>query len=290
MALSSTEFCNRTRVLIAAVALILIATLAACADDAGPLVFRRDGHAVRTLSFAQMCALAPPITVTIKHPSTGQLTSYRALPLAPLLRAVYASRVGDDKNLIFVALDGYQSVIPVTWARRHTGYLAFASASGQAFEQEEHGKVAPLGPYYLIWEDVKDAHVLEAGGHFWPYQVNSIDITTFAERYPAMTPPPSRDPRVQSGFKAFRANCMACHSINGQGGTVGPELNYPTNVTEYYNERFLHAWIRNPQRIRMRTPMPPFPAMAHPDRVIDDIIAYLRAMRHKKSWAPTKKK
>ena len=76
-------------------------------------------------------------------------------------------------------------------------------------------------------------------------------------------------------------------ALQAEGGKVGPELNYPMNVTEYYKPIFLKKWINNPSSIRSHTPMPKFPDnIQNKDKIIDDIVAYLQSMVGKKIKAP----
>ena len=65
----------------------------------------------------------------------------------------------------------------------------------------------------------------------------------------------------------------------GEGGTLGPELNYPASVTEYVEPTWLRRWIDAPLTVRHGTPMPGLPP-GIPDReaALRDVIAYLTVM------------
>ena len=70
-----------------------------------------------------------------------------------------------------------------------------------------------------------------------------------------------------------------CHSINGEGGTVGPELNVPRSIVEYRPIEQLKAFIRDPQSFRYSA----MPAHRHlSDEELDALIAYFRAMSQRK--------
>ena len=70
-----------------------------------------------------------------------------------------------------------------------------------------------------------------------------------------------------------------CHSINGEGGKVGPELNVPMSIVEYRSAVQLKAFIRNPERFRYTT----MPAHEHlSDKDLDALLAYFEAMRERK--------
>jgi ubiquinol-cytochrome c reductase cytochrome b subunit len=73
-----------------------------------------------------------------------------------------------------------------------------------------------------------------------------------------------------AGAQIFAANgCGACHSINGQGGTVGPSLN---GLSRRRSRTWVAQHLRDPKSQTPGTVMPAFPLSA-PDR--DRLIDYL---------------
>jgi len=81
--------------------------------------------------------------------------------------------------------------------------------------------------------------------------------------------------------------------INGDGGNVGPELNYPVNVTEYWKEEWLARFIADPKSIRPNSKMIPFYRdVDNRQAIITSIMAYLKVMANKKiaSTVPDKDK
>lgn len=90
---------------------------------------------------------------------------------------------------------------------------------------------------------------------------------------------PDNSPEVR-GNKLFESTCSSCHKINGIGGGVGPELNRPYSVTEYWKEEYLKKLLKNPNEVREGSKMPAFHLA---DDKISDILAYLKWMSaHKK--------
>ena len=84
---------------------------------------------------------------------------------------------------------------------------------------------------------------------------------------------------MRDGFSAFRVHCSKCHKLNGEGGSLGPELNAPENPLADRDEGWLRTWIADPEKIRPNTRMEPLnPKLPDRDRVVDDIVAYLDAM------------
>jgi mono/diheme cytochrome c family protein len=111
----------------------------------------------------------------------------------------------------------------------------------------------------------------------WPYQLAEIEIAPLERLYPHIVPssaPP--DSPARAGYGIFKRECIACHAINGEGGTVGPELNVPLSIVEYRPAEQIKAYIRDPLAFRY-TSMPPHPHLS--DRQLDDLVAYFTAMR-----------
>jgi mono/diheme cytochrome c family protein len=116
--------------------------------------------------------------------------------------------------------------------------------------------------------------------HPWPYQLMAIEIAPFESRYPHTLPvgaPPGSP--AWTGFAVFRSECVACHAINAEGGTIGPELNLPQSIVEYRPEAQLKAFIRDPGTFRYTS----MPANRHltPEQ-LDGLVAYFRAMSERK--------
>jgi hypothetical protein len=86
-----------------------------------------------------------------------------------------------DVDVEFRALDGYVSRIP---AERFTQYQAYwvvervghATFSVDNLKQNE--KAVPLGPYYLVWDNIRSPELVAEGGSFWPYQVADVKVSS----------------------------------------------------------------------------------------------------------------
>lgn len=66
--------------------------------------------------------------------------------------------------------------------------------------------------------------------------------------------------------------CHRCHLVNGEGRSLAPDL---AGVTTRLDAVSLRVWLRNPSRIKWRTPMPNFQLS---DSEIEAIVAYLAAL------------
>jgi mono/diheme cytochrome c family protein len=104
-----------------------------------------------------------------------------------------------------------------------------------------------------------------------------IEIVDFAAKFPHVPPPGAANGSpAQRGFAIFRASCIACHAINGEGGRVGPELNVPRSIVEYREPVQLKEFIRDPRSFRY-TSMPSHPELTDAD--LDALVAYFTHMR-----------
>jgi mono/diheme cytochrome c family protein len=79
----------------------------------------------------------------------------------------------------------------------------------------------------------------------------------------------------QRGFELYSKSCMTCHGINGVGGTLGPDLNYPKNVYEYWQPDQLKSYVQDPSKFRLNAKMPSFEALGK-----DNIVAILEYVKH----------
>ena len=63
---------------------------------------------------------------------------------------------------------------------------------------------------------------------------------------------------MASGKAVYDSNgCTRCHSINGQGGRMGPDLSR-TGATAGHTSEWLVAHVRNPKMHNPGSRMPPF--------------------------------
>ena len=140
-----------------------------------------------------------------------------------------------------------------------------------------------LSPYYVVWENIEDQAIRRDGDLGWPYQLVGIDLIRFRDRFPRMLPPEDSGSDVFEGMAAFRIHCGRCHAINGQGGTIGQDLNMPQNATELHTIAWLRRWIDDPSRVLPGTRMPRLnPDLPKREQTIDQILAYLSTMKHAK--------
>ncbi len=259
--------------LLAVCVVVGAATLAPTAE----LRFLRDDVEVRRIDREMLRRSCAERVVTVRDPYYEAVKRFRACPLTDVLRLGFgeAPRPGDD--VVFRAHDGYAK--PSTGARvaMPGGWVAFADADREeGFAPLGRQHVDP-GPFYLVWDGPgqDDPHLWP-----WPYQLAEIVVTDVTRRWPRIVPRNvAHDSAAWRGFTIFRSECVACHAINGQGGTVGPELNVPRNILEYREPEQLKAFIRDPAAFRYGN-MPPNPHLSPED--LEGLIAYFATMQRQK--------
>ena len=264
-------------------ALVLAAVTAASSPPAAELRFVRNGEIVRRIdreTLRKSCALE---TVEIDDPYYGRKKRFVACPLADVTRLGFGVAAGElAKDDVFLrATDGYEK--PASGARlaEAGGFLALADAdrasgTDPGFEPIDRRQVDP-GPFYVVWTGPKQR---EEQGYPWPYQLVEIAVERFAERYPHVTPrTAAKDSVVWRGFELFRGHCFSCHSMNGEGGKIGPDLNVPQSIVEYRPVEQIRAYILDPRTFRYSS-MPAHPNLGGAD--LDALLAYFTAMSREK--------
>ena len=190
-----------------------------------------------------------------------------------MLRLAFPEGDLRSKEFTLRASDGY--TVPVSGSRLLEGGAALAFADADGAWEPIGAQHANPGPWYLVWKGTTQTDLTT---HPRPWALASIAIEPFEAVFPLVVPK-TKDPKVMQGFALFRQQCLKCHAINQQGGHVGPELNVPQNVTEYRDEAFLRAWIKNPFTFRVSV-MPASPQFSEAD--LTALLAYLAAMKDTK--------
>lgn len=209
-------------------------------------------------------------TIELDSPVYKKRMRYEGFWLADVLAAT-APKAAWTGSLSFRCADGYTPTVPVDQVEP----LKLFFAVGQP-DLPDGARWALLGttspaPFYVV------SPVAGAYEQFpWPFQLLSIEAIDLARAYPAIVPTgAAADSAASRGFERFVRRCVSCHAINGQGGVIGPELNAPLSVTEYWKRPLLKQFILDPASVRARSKMPP-PGL--PEAEVDDLLAYLEHM------------
>jgi mono/diheme cytochrome c family protein len=261
------------------VALLLLASLA----QAGTLEFRREGAVVRTIDGDKLAAACGVRTIEVDDPYYEARKQYRACPLSAVLEQGFGVPVDrlEGGDVLFHALDGYVKPSPLARVREDGGVVAFGEANGPFTKMVSAG--LDPGPFYVVWTKPaqRDAHVYP-----WPYQLAAIEIADVEKQFPHTIPTgvPDGAPAWR-GYTIFRTECIACHAVNREGGTVGPDLNVPQSIVEYRPVEQMKAYVRNPATFRY-TKMPSHEYLTPDD--LNALVAYFTAMKDRKHDAGAK--
>ncbi|MDH3652770.1 MAG: cytochrome c [Myxococcales bacterium] len=250
---------------------------------AGSIDFLIESKPVKLLTADELMKNLKPLRLEVFEPYERANAVFTAVPLERVLDEAYGPSWRTKEAILFGCRDGYEPTIPVRRILEHQAFLAIDRPGDVGFtilkDEEGTRRRIDLRPFYVIWENLDNARVRTEGDYGWPYQVIRIDLVSFRSRFQEMAPPAHSSSQVQAGFDAFVAHCSKCHAINGRGGAIGPELNYPANPTEYLKEEWLRKWIDDPTLMRIAPRMPPLnPDLPDRTRIIDEIVAYLGAM------------
>jgi mono/diheme cytochrome c family protein len=273
------------RAIWTALAVIFLLTSGASAAEEEFLSFAVAGKPVVKMSLAEIKQKVPVTQITVWEPHEDKTVTYEGFAIGKVFTAVYGERWKEIDEALFACVDGYQPVVPMDHFNRHAGYLVYRRLDQEAFivqNRFQAEKDVPLGPFYLVWDNLHSKELRDEGANGWPYQVVGVDLVNFADRFPRLSPPKDASEKAKQGFLAFRENCMACHTINGEGGNKAPELNYPMSVTEYLSDDWLRQWLMDPRSIRYNSTMPAFASDPNPRALVEDILAYLKTMTQHK--------
>jgi len=226
-------------------------------------------------------------SVEVDDPYHERRMVYRALPLRCVLDAGFAGRGGAsslrNEGLLLRALDGYTRPVSGRELLEPGAFLAYGepdllgdASATSSFSPIDRRQVDP-SPFYLVWTGTSRGDPHETP---WPYQLATIEIAPFEAAFPKTVPTglEETDPGW-TGYALFQDACASCHSINGQGGKIGPDLNIPRSIIEYRPIPQIRAYVRNPQATRY-TSMPAHPHLNDTD--LDGLIAYFQSMSERK--------
>lgn len=109
----------------------------------------------------------------------------------------------------------------------------------------------PLGPYYLVWDNIGNPALLAEGARNWPYQVAEVLLVTLSD---AALLPLRLDERFHEGAALAKTHCLSCHMLNGYGGEKH-EGNL-AEITKGYEEDEFTSLVLAPLAVLDETTMP----------------------------------
>ncbi len=243
------------------------------------IVFDANGKAA-TFKLKDLQKHVPAYEVTLFNPVYNRTITYRAFKLIEIAKFAKID-IFSAKDISFIARDGYEAVLTQAVLKRFSKpWLAFEELNtkdGETFTLVGEGKeLRNPAPFYLLWQQPESYDIFP-----WPFSITKITLNTRHDPYFEIKPKHKVSAQIERGFTVFKTRCMACHSINLVGGTIGPELNIPKNITEYRTMSFLKAWIKDPASFRAKSRMTNFGTVT--EKQIDDVLAYIKYMKNYKS-------
>jgi mono/diheme cytochrome c family protein len=207
--------------------------------------------------------------------------SYKAIPLLDILEKYTKIKNLDitQTQIVFECEDGYNPSMDLSKVLSRKAFLAVADVDapkGTDWTTIKKGTQEKIiAPFYVVYTNVTP----EERDFKWPYNLVKISLVESAKEFAAVYP--KDDDTMVKGYGLFQHNCMTCHALNKVGGKMGPELNYPKNITEYWRSTAdIKAFIKNPASFRNDCKMPAINHLI--DKELDEIVRYLGYMaKHK---------
>jgi hypothetical protein len=205
-------------------------------------------------------AQASTIQVFEPHLTVGEeyvAVDYVGYPADTVLNMLFgASWPTDAEAIEFRALDGYVSRIPVEWLQTGKGWLVFQRGDGADFTVDNPAQNqldVPLGPYYLVWDNMNDRALLSEGAHNWPYQVSEIVISFGSD---AAMRPVALSFEFDEAIELTKTHCLSCHQVNGYGGSK-----FPGNLAQFAKIRTQENFVARLLDPRSQEPFTSMPAL-----------------------------
>lgn len=257
-------------------AVFLFLPLYSDAQNPDPSIeFQIAGKAVGVFTLSELKSKLESRRIEIYDIEYEKTKRYEGFALGDVLRLGFGDKLKSPEytDLAFTALDGYNAVATLSKVSEPGGYIVYADLDSGKFEPVGRMGADP-GPFYLVWTGKDQTPVNE---YPWPWQIGAVNLMRFQDQYPLVFPKgASADSPAYKGFELFKARCVRCHSMNGQGGKVGPDLNAPKSIVEYRSAHMIKEFIKHPSKYRY-THMPDHPDLTESD--LDDLLAYFRYMK-----------
>lgn len=263
------------------VLMIFLSLASAKSQQSTTLKILISGKPLKELTLKEMKDKLEVKTVSFHDPSYSKEKNYRAFRLSDFLDLAYGSKwkTGKYSDISFLAYDGYDAVSDISKLKQQGGYLVFQDIDFPNWEIIDNGKSYP-GPFYIVWVN-KNQNA--TAGYPWPWQLESVNLITFADEFPEIVPAGAdKNSSTYRGYEIFKARCARCHSINRQGGKIGPDLNAPKNILEYRPVDVVKEFIKNPSMYRFGQ-MPDNKDLS--DKELDNLIDYFIYNMKENRWS-----
>lgn len=245
-----------------------------------PTLTLSDRDSKKTYSRQDLLAHRALRDITIADPVYGRSMTYRAIPIADLLKDM---KIGADDYVQARATDNFSIGIPgrllgsANTARAEAFLAVEDPAAPWPVLAKSRAKLT-AGPFFIVWRLEPSAHISR---EYWAYQLAALTVTDSPlKRWPGLAVAANisaADP-IRTGLDRYVEHCISCHRFNGEGeGEQGPDLGRPMNPVEYFQIAALKKLIRNPSSVRKwpEQKMPLFDESNLSDSDLDAVIAWL---------------
>ncbi|HQZ24055.1 MAG TPA: c-type cytochrome [Flavobacterium sp.] len=221
------------------------------------------------------------IVAITKDPVYHKAKKYKAVNASILIKNEIDLTKIDPKNtkIVFECKDGYKPEMPLELFLNANPYLAYQDVDAPKGAKWEpiikDGNEMNAEPFYIVYTSVSEKDTR----YKWPYNLVKIYLEPLNKSTLELYPLKNR--KLETGYTLFKNQCLTCHSINGIGGAMGPELNYPRSVTEYWKEKELVDYIVNPASFRYKVKMPTLGITKQQSREIVDYLKYMSENKKK---------
>ena len=205
---------------------------------------------------------------------------YKAFLFNEVLDHLYGSDYGHQNwtSISFTAIDGYNAVIDLNFFHEPDAYLVYEDLEHPEWEKIPNHGDDTVAPFYLIWTK---ENKIPQNGYSWPWSITDIALVNTHEAFANASPDKEAvSDGVYFGYTLYMSRCNSCHAIEGQGGLIGPDLNFPMNILEYRQEDMVRSFIKEPSKYR-RGRMPDFKDLS--DEELDYLIEYLHYLKDEKN-------
>lgn len=215
------------------------------------------------------------VLTVVDDPVYHKNKRYKAVNAVYLLQNEMGFSKIDIQNtkIVFECIDGYKPEMPLELFLKAKPYIAFQdmdAPNGVKWETiSKNGNPMNAAPFYLVYPSISPRD----NRYKWPYNLIKIKLEPLDNTKEALFP--KNDKKVESGYELFQKQCITCHALNGIGGTMGPELNYPKSVTEYWIEKQLVQYIIDPTAFRHNVKMPKLGITKKESQEIVDYLKYM---------------
>ena len=227
----------------------------------------------------------PPATIDVHEPiasfgNRNVIVGYVGYPALDVMARLFGRDWNASAETVELrARDGYVSRIDAARFLKETAFLVFARADGAPFAVDhirQNQTDVPLGPYYLVWDNISNPALQAEGAVNWPYQVHEVNLVSLSD---SALLPDGLPADLSDGAELTKRFCLQCHKVNGFGGDKFP--GNLAQIARVHPEANFIRWVLNPSSVRGNTNMPPLSdRLPEPERrrIAKTLFDYLTAV------------